>query len=479
MKKMNVKALFTRGLPLLLCLAMILSGTLLIAVMDKLEKDKALRLDYSFNSVTTQSEQTTKVMQSLPYKVHAYALFTPGMEDQSLLGLLNRLSSLSPNFTYSKESLVQNPMLVNTISSDLSDEQVTADSLILVCETTGRTRVLNTYNYLQQSYDLTQQDYVLSGIAYEKSIVEALVYLTLDTVPGVRILTGHGEIGENDTGYMETFLKSHHFEVTRVNLLSGDALNPKDLLMVLSPQKDLTESELQTILAFSQAGGSMLISSDYNDPDNLPKFDSLYRMMGFERKSGIVIAEGADLNAYIDNPLYLTPYMDMTEPTAPLIGAGQVRLRLPGARAFGITALSDSVRAEPLLTSGMAYIKSVEQANQTLAYEEGEESGQFYLALLSDYAHPDGTHARAMIIGNSAILIDSWLHEVTYGSQFLLHMVNYLNPSEPINLDIAPKKLVREHLDIERPALPILLIVLLPLLTAALAVPVLVRRMRR
>lgn len=475
----KLQGLFSRFFPLIASLLFVLTCVLASAVFDRLEKDKALRADFSFNSVTTQSEQTTKIMQTLPYEVHAYALFTPGMEDQALLGLLNRLASLSPNFTYSKESLVQNPMLVNTISSDLNDAQVTADSLILHCEATERTRVLNTYNYLEQSYDTAEQNFVLSGISYEKSIAEALVYLTMDTVPGVRILTGHGEIGETDTDYMETFLKSHHFELSRVNLLAGDTLNPNDLLMILSPQKDLTESELAAILEFSRAGGPVLITSDYSDPDSLPRFDSLYRLMGFKRKPGIVIAEGADLNAYIDNPLYLTPYMDMTEPTAPLIGAGQVRLRMPGARAFEITALSNTVQAEPLLTSGMAYIKSVEKANQTLAYEEGEETGQFYVALLSDYAHPDGTHARAMIIGNSAILLDSWLHEVTYGSQFLLHMVNYLSPSEPINLSIAPKKLVREQMSIANPAVPVLLIVLLPLVTALAAVPVLLKRSKR
>lgn len=473
------KPLARRGLIIAVCGIIILSFILLSVFVDKLEEKGAWRQDYSFNSATTQSEQTTRVLRSLPYKVRAYALSTPGMEDQMLLGLLNRLSSLSPNFSYTRDSLVNNPMLVNTISSSLQDEQVTADSLILVCEATGRTRVLNTYNYLAQSYDTSEQNFVLSGLAYEKSIVEALVYLTMDTVPGVRLLSGHGEIGETDTDYMETFLKSHHFELSRVNLLSGDKLDKDDLLVILSPQKDLTEGELTALMDFSKAGGAMLITSDYNDPDSLPRFDSLYRLMGFERKSGIVVAEGADLNAYIDNPLYLTPYMDMTEPTAPLIGAGQVRLRLPGARAFNMLSLSDTAAVEPLLTSGMAYIKPVEQANQTLAYEEGEETGQFYVALLSDYAHPDGTHARAMIIGNSAILLDSWLHEVTYGSQFLLHMVNYLSPKKPVNLDIAPRRLVREQLSVPSPAVPALLIILLPVLTALAALPVLYKRSRR
>ena len=83
------------------------------------------------------------------------------------------------------------------------------------------------------------------------------------------------------------------------------------------------------------------------------------------------------------------------------------------------------------------------------------------------------------MIGNSAILVDAWLHEVTYGSQFLLHMVNYLSTSEPININILPKPLVREQLSIAKPWIPILLISVLPILVAALAVPLLYRRSRR
>lgn len=475
----NRQRALLRVKPFLLAIIIVALSLSLVLAMDTLEKRHALRMDFSFNSVTTQSEQTREIMKNLAHPVHAYVLFTPGNEDQALLGLLNRLAAQTDQFTYSAENLVQNPMLVNRMSTELGDDLVSADSLVLTCEATGRTRVLNTLNYLEQSFDADKQAFVLSGLAYEKSIAEALLYITLDEVPTIALLTGHGELGQSDTEYMELFLTQHHFGIKRVNLLSGDSLSKDDLLMILAPQKDLLEQELKALTDFASQGGAFFISTDYSDPDRLPNFDALYRMFGFERKSGIVIADGADTAAYIDNPLFLTPYMNTTEPTAPLIGAGQTRLRLPGARALGILSLADNPQVDPLLTSGYAYIKDVNRANESLAREEGDEEGQFYLALLSDYAHNDGTHARAMMIGNSAILVDAWLHEVTYGSQFLLHMVNYLSTSEPININILPKPLVREQLSIAKPWIPILLIIVLPILVAALAVPLLYRRSRR
>ncbi|NLX82943.1 MAG: hypothetical protein GXZ04_03905 [Clostridiales bacterium] len=468
-----------RFVPALITLAILAASIFTVSLVDEQEKKHALLVDFSFNSITTQSEQTKRTVQNLQHPVHAYALFTPGREDHALLGLLNRLSALSPKFSYTVTSLVENPLLVNTLSSSIKDEQVTADSLVLTCAATGRNRVLSIYDYLSQSFDQTQQAYVLDGISYEKSIVEALLYITLDTVPSIKILTGHGEIGETDTSYMESFLKSHHFEISRVNLLEQQELSPKNLLMILSPQKDLLDSELNILTDFIKKGGSVLITSDYNDPDSLPNFDALYRKMGFGRLPGIVVAEGADVNAYIDNPLFLTPYMGMTEPTAALIGAGQTRLRLPGARALTIAADTSTAKVDQLLISGIAYLKDVQSASESIAKEEGDQEGQFNLALLSDYPSLDGTRSRAMIIGNSAILLDSWLHQVTYGGQFLLHMVNHLSVNEPINLDIAPKQLVREQLQIPNPLLPNALIIALPLSVISLAILVLLRRRRR
>ncbi len=485
MKKGRIKGCFSgprflRAAPLLLSLTIILVSVLAIVTLDQIERKRALRVDFSFNSVTTGSEQSERVLKSLPFPVHAYAIFTPGQEDQALLGLLNRFAAVSANFTYSVDNLVRNPLLVNMLSSELGDEAVKTDSLVIRCEKTGRTRVLDPLDFLEQRYDTDQQAVLLSGLRYEAAVVEALAYVTMDSVPGIRILQGHGELGEMETSVMESLLSKRHYEISRVNLLHGDTLDPDDdLLLVLSPQKDLDESELDMISRFTQGGGAILITSDYSDPDSLPRFDALYRAMGFLRKPGIVVADGEDNAAYIDSPVFLTPYMEMTEPTAPLIGAGQTRLRLPGSRAFDMTPSEGTTLVDSLLTSGQAYIKDIRRAEATLTMEEGDEKGQFSLALLSDRAHPDGTHSRAMILGNSAILLDSWLHEISYGAEFLLRMADYLSPRESISLDITPRALVRPQMEIGNPWLPNLLIILLPLLAVLPAFPLLYYRKKK
>ncbi len=479
LKKWTSGRLFKRAAPFLATLAVLSSCTLAVLLMDSIERQNALRMDFSFNSVTTQSKQAQQVLLELDRPVHAYAIMTPGQEDQALLGLLNRFAATSPMFTYSVENLVSNPMLVNLISSEMEDGAAAADTLVLHCGQTGRTRVLGMLDFLDQRFDADQGAYQLTGLRYEAAISEALLYVSMDSVPVIRLLDGHGEIPEAETEDMEALLKSHHYQVSRVNLLRGDELDPSELLMILSPQKDLQEAELQKITAFLGGGGGTIITSDYHDPDSLPLFDALYRSMGFLRIPGIVVAQSEDRAAYIDSPLFLTPYMEMTEPTAALIGARQTRLRLPGARAFDIVQGDGTLLVDPLLISGQAYVKDVKKAEGTLEMEEGERSGQFYLALLSDRAHPNGTHSRAMILGSSPLLLDSWLKEITYSADFLLRIAAYLSPRESIGLDIAPRQLVRPEMSVSSPWLPVMLIILLPLLVGAAAIPVLMRRRKR
>lgn len=466
--------------------AMVLGAVMLMLVsilavlfIDSIEKKHALRLDFSFNSVTSQSRQAKEIVKALPHPVHAYAIATPGQEDQALLGLLNRFSAESPNFTYSRENLVNNPLLANRLSSLLTDQAVSSDSLLLVCEATGRSRVLSGLDYLTQSFDMDRQAYFIDGLQYEKAISEALVFLTQQSIPKVYLLDGHGELQQEHTQVMEEFLRGHHFEVQRLNL-SGKATLPQDaLLFILSPKVDLSQEELGMLDEFAKNGGAMLITSDYTDPDSLPNFDALYRSLGFVRQPGIVIADTDDQAAYLDNPLFLTPYMQITEATGDLVASAQTRLRLPGARALTALLDTDSRRVETMLLSGQAYTKAVDEASQSLVRAADDPEGQFALGLLSLTQQAQGKPTRAAILGNSAMLVDSWLYEITYSSQFLLHLANYLSPNQPINLDIAPKTLVREQLDIPQLIWPVLAVIALPVAIAGLAFVHLAARRKR
>ena len=157
-------------------------GLMIILGADVLERTRALRVDYSFNGITTQSAATNRVLEGLTKSVHAYALSSPGQEDKALLGLLARYAARTDKFTFSEENLAHNPLLVTSISSSLSDSEVTSDSLIIHCKETGRSRVLNGNQYIRQGYDAASESVYIAGLQYEKSITEAILHVSADSL---------------------------------------------------------------------------------------------------------------------------------------------------------------------------------------------------------------------------------------------------------------------------------------------------------
>lgn len=83
------------------------------------------------------------------------------------------------------------------------------------------------------------------------------------------------------------------------------------------------------------------------------------------------------------------------------------------------------------------------------------------------------------MLGNSSMFTDSWLYENTYSREFLLSALKALSREEAISLDIQPKTAVRPQMVMPGLALPLTIIILLPVLVLATGAVVLLKRRRR
>lgn len=457
------------GIAIALAIVVILSA-------DTLEHRKALRLDYSFNGITTQSEATNKVLDHLTKPVHAYALSSPGQEDRALLGLLERYAARTKYFTYSEENLARNPLLVTNISSSLSDSEVTSDSLIIYCKETDRSRILNGNQYIRQGYDGTSESVYIAGLEYEKSITEAILHVSADKLPELQLLTGHGELTRADITALDTLLQAYSYNLRDVDLIRGDALDHTMPLLILSPRKDLSEKELAAIDAFTKAGGSLFITEDFTSAEPQERFGALYRGYGFQKLPGLVVADAP--GDYYESPAVLMPYMEESDITFPLIAGNQDSLLLAGSAAFQEPRSDSAVISHVILRSGQAYLRAVDQSFSALDKQEGDPEGRFPLALVSDRVFEDGNRSRAFIIGNSSLFTDQWMHQNTYSAEFLLNVLSYLSPGEKVQLAISPKDAIRAPFVTSAPWLVILVLVLLPLSAVFAALFVLLPRKR-
>lgn len=475
-----MKKLSRRTINAVLCLLCACVCALCVVLADYVESKYALRTDLSFNGISTQSEVTKNVLQALKEPVHIYAVFSDGSEDLQLIELLNRYQAQTDKLTWSQENLIRNPLLGEIVSDHLDDDAVGSDCLIIRNTLTGRTRVLTGKNYVQYGYNTEQGVFEITGWTYEKSITEAILYVTTDELPILQVLTGHDELSADDIFVMADKLESANYALTYVNLLLGDTLNPASPLLILSPRRDLMASEMETITQFTRAGGSLFITIDYNDPDaaQLPNFTALYREYGFEVLDGIVLADEKNTASYYISAANLLPDMNYSEVTGVMKASGFEQIIVPGARGFKMpeNERSDLMLEVCLKSKDGAYIRHIAENDEaTLAKQPGDPEGVFALALCADRAFSDGMRSRAFIMGNSAMFMDAsgQMFAYTYSGELLLSAMQYVQGGDAIDLDIVAREVMREQLWFDSAVPPVLLLTAAPLLVAVLALAVL------
>lgn len=444
-------------------------------LFSSLEKKNGWRVDCSFNGITTQSETTLQILEQLPYPVHIYALFPKGQEDAPLMELLDRYAAASSLVTWEQTDITLNPGLLTRFQSSTGETDVSNDSLIVYCEETGRWKVLSPGDFVSLSLDYESGAFTYAGYAYESRITSAINYVTQEKIPRVLMLQGHGELTEDETTVFAELLEANNFEVTYFSFADKDTtLQPDDMVAILSPLRDLTDEELETLTAFAGKGGSFLFTCDYTDPvSSMPNYQALLRSYGFLPKEGLVIASAEEPNSYYsDMRIALIPTMLSTDVTYELVSTGTDTLLLVGSRAFEMPEQSDrNLDVSAVLSTGYkAYLRNLSTGDlNSLEQTDEDELGPFALGLQASRTTTEGYISRAFVLGCSTLLTDSQVHAMTDSQEFILRMAEYLLNTEPTDLGIMAKSALRPQLSVESVTLGSLLLVALPLTVLAVA----------
>lgn len=426
-------------------------------LFPKIEKIFSLRADFSYKKAASYGELTDEVLKNLPHRVHAYLLSTPGDEDRVLVSLLERYQAGSDKFIFSTENPLHNPLLMHKISDSLSDNAITSDSLILYSPDTKKTRILAPNDFVQKSFDDKTQENYVGGIKYEESITEALIYLTTAELPKIQRLVGHDEINDEGVTALKKMLNEKYYELVDVDLTRGDLLESNGVLLILSPRKDLSENDLQSIKNFADNGGNIIISSDYSDPHDLKNFNKLLSLYGVSIVPGIIVSDSEDTASYYQSPVFLLPYMQENEFTSPLIASKRDRLLLAGSRSFqNSNYLNDSVRTAPILKSGKAFVREYSGSDTDLNQRKNEVLSEHILSFFTRRFSPEGIPSHALIIGNSPVLLDKWLYDNTYSVDFIASTLHYFNPdAQNHNIQINAKNIIKAPFIVPNLVLPL------------------------
>ena len=363
-------------------------GVFVNIAIESLEASYGWRKDYSFNGYTATSEETEAALDTLSMPVTLYLLYQSNEMDSALYEVLMHYHYLSNLITVTPVDLTKNPGFITEFEGDMQSS-VTADSVVVSCETTDRYRILNYEDFTTQGYNIDSGAFEIAGLAYEKKLTEALLYVTQTEVPVIGISQGHGELSPGTLQTLIGFLQSNGYDIETVDLVAGDTPDGISLLLIADPYKDFSADEIETLKAYALEGGNFLVIRDYTDPTDLSNYQGLLRNYGVIPLPGIVVASAEDAGSYYGEPIYLRPYFNQMDMTLPLIASNTDTLLLAGAGAFKTPEQTDaSLSAATVLKSGAnAYLRDISTGNGSIGYQEGDITGELSLG------HPFSTYA--------------------------------------------------------------------------------------
>lgn len=351
------------------------------------------KIDITDNQLYSIGDQTRSLLDSLDQDVEIYYICQDGNEDDNITRMLDLYKDSSSHVKVTQVDPVVNPQF----TTQYTDEDVPDNSVIV---TSGDSYKYISYNDMYtMEVDYSTYSYKTTGYDGEGRVTSAIDYVTSDSLPKMYILEGHNEIEISSS--LKDRISRENITTESLSLLTMESVPEDcDILLINSPQNDLSETEASYIIDYLDQGGKVFITSNYSE-EEMPNFDSILNHYGLSRTDGIIV-EGNSNYYYPRYPSYLIPDIESHDTTSSLISDNRYVI-LPSAQGISIgDAPRDTVTVDELFTtSDAAYSKVNVTSNTTIEKEDGDIDGPFTVGVAvsetiedsSDETSEDSTEA--------------------------------------------------------------------------------------
>lgn len=340
------------------------------------------QLDASAGGLYTLTDSTKTLLGGLSSDVTFYYIAQEGGEDALVASLLDRYAAAGSRVKWELKDPAVNPTFSHRYDNAAEGSVVAVSG--------DKFQVIGPYDMYQYSYDANYN--TTTSFDGENQLTGAVRYVTSEETPTVYLLQGHKETTLDSD--LTSAMKQQNLTTETLNLQTQDAVpeNAAAVLMV-SPQKDLTEHEAQVLGDYLAGGGSFVLASDLlATPEDTPLLNALMARYGMQRTRGLVV-EG-DANHYFGTPYTLLPNIGYSGALSGVDRNSYVLLGISEALRAA-EDLEDSLTVTELFTtSDSAYLKTGWENQETIdiAKAEGDETGRFALGLyaVKDLSGEDG-----------------------------------------------------------------------------------------
>ena len=354
-------------------IAVIAIAIVVILLVEQLPA-KFTQLDVTANGLYSISDQTKQIVSAVDQDVTIYHIVQTGNEDASIENMLNRYADLSDKVKVEKKDPVTYP----GFAKKYTNQQVTENSLVVECG--AKNRFISYSDIYKVQYDYSTGSAQSADFDGENLLTGAINYVSSEDAPKLYMLTGHGEQSLPQT--ITDSIQNENYETKELSLMTQNAV-PDDAaaLIVNSPSSDLSAEEKDSILNYMQAGGSLLLITDYSENET-PNLDALTAYYGAQR-TGAMVFDPDGSHSLRGKYYYLLPNIGSHEITEPL----QDRyVLLPMAE--GLKTKEDKrdglTVTELLTTSYSAYGKTAVNEGASVEKADGDLDGPFAVGIASE-----------------------------------------------------------------------------------------------
>jgi hypothetical protein len=303
MKKINKKRLkYGANSTMVLAFAVICVILLNAVALFAENKFSALKIDLTADNLTKITDETREVLKTVDEGDEEIDLiYLKGVDDESedVMDVLKQYDEKCKNISLETVNYVKDPTVLKqyNISSTSGNALVVSNS--------DKTKYKTIYESDMWSTSGSSASFLL-----ENKLTNAIGYLLSEREVNVVISQGHDEA---ETSVLVAALEEENASCTTLDLSTADIPEDTDIFMIMAPQSDFTQGEVDALDTYLSDGGNVVISFPFNV--SLPHLEEYISEWGLEISDDIILEQDAS-KSYQQSGMYFYPSVTDNEITS-------------------------------------------------------------------------------------------------------------------------------------------------------------------
>ncbi|MGV8906566.1 MAG: Gldg family protein [Acetobacterium sp.] len=405
-------------------IVLIIAVIAIAVLVNLLAEQSGIKFDLTANQLYSIGDTTKTIINELDKEVVIYGLMDDGKlnsDQKNVQDLLNKYAN------YSKSQITVkyvDPDKDTTIINQLdSDGLLSLERNDYVVTSGNKSKKLTNADIIQVKLDQQSLSQYSTGSIAEQGFTGAIKYVVSDITPTIYFVEGHGE--EDLAGNYKTTkenLEKNNYLIKSINLEMIPGV-PEDasMLVFLSPQKDLSTNESNTVTDFLQNGGNAAFLFDFIDSDpSFTEFESIIKGYNLALNDDRVREDDAALRAPND------PYALILD-----VGSSKIiPLEFSGMLMINSRSIAVLKNDKPEVEVTPLVISSETSIGEQVNKDNGKDNqGPLNLAVAVDN-RATTEPSKILVLGSTLFLSDSAKKEYppyyATGTYFIVSAVNWM-----------------------------------------------------